>query len=586
MALDLRGNERIYRYFTLLHLTLGIIAFIVIFQNLPDEKISYLNSDYFRGNEKLYFILYFITLLASLFSLNVKILMVSEYFVLFDISFSIAAFLMLGPFEGTSIALVAIFVDIILRILKNKKRVKSLFFTFFDNFGNRLLRFSLMTLIVYLLEFNFYDLKNVKYYFALVCGALVYIIVNNLFYVPSEYFKGNSLKVFWVDTFKIDLPHTFLMFILGYYFALVSSKMGASVSFVTMLLILGTMTLIAILTKTKRELSKKVDELTILTSVSEAASSGLDILPMVESFSRKLSDALNAEGIGVVFCQPYSTTLNAVQIEGEKSRTMQLPEEEKRYQYDSLPLSEPSKKLGEALYEFLQPLETAPFMIPSSCYGIPLIYRSEPIGGMVVYSSDKKADFSKKERLLETCAHALIVGMENCFLHLQAIEDPLTGLYNRSYFLYRLKEELSYSTRHSSNFALLMIDLDEFKEVNDHLGHQVGDEVLKKIGELFRMTLRKEDVPARYGGDEFIILLLNCDEKNALEKANKIRQIISIKALPKEKAQGIQLGCTISLISSKTIGGGNDITYILKKLDNELYKAKSEGKNQVVVVSA
>lgn len=586
MIISLSGNQKFYRYYTLLHLALGIITFIVIFQNLLDEKVSYLNSDYFRGNETLYFVFYFITLLGSLFSLNVKILMVSEYFVLFDISFAIAAFLMLGPLEGTSIALIAIFVDIVLRMLRNKRRVKSLFFTFFDNFGNRLLRFSLMTLVIYFFNFNFYAIRNLKYYLAIVCAALIYIIVNNLFYVPSEYFKGNSLKVFWIDTFRIDLPHTFLMFLLGYYFALVSSKMGAWASFVTMLFILGTITLIAILTKTKRELSKKVDELTILTSVSEAASSGLDLLPMVESFSRKLSDALNAEGIGVVFCQPYSTTLNAVQIEGKKSRTMQLPEEEKRYQYDSLPLSEPSKRLGEALYEFLQPLETAPFMIPSSCYGIPLIYRAEPIGGMVVYSSDEKADFSKKEKLLETCAHALIVGMENCFLHLQAIEDPLTGLYNRSYFLYRLKEELSYSTRHSSNFALLMIDLDEFKEVNDHLGHQVGDEVLKKIGELFRMTLRKEDVPARYGGDEFIILLLNCDEKNALEKANKIKQIIYVKALPKEKAQGIQLGCTISLISSNTIGGENDITAILRKLDNELYKAKSEGKNQVVVVSS
>ncbi|NMB99444.1 MAG: GGDEF domain-containing protein, partial [Thermoanaerobaculaceae bacterium] len=192
-------------------------------------------------------------------------------------------------------------------------------------------------------------------------------------------------------------------------------------------------------------------------------------------------------------------------------------------------------------------------------------------------------DFSKRQELLETCAHALIVGMENCFLHLQAIEDPLTGLYNRSYFLYRLKEELSYSTRHSSDFALLMIDLDEFKEVNDHLGHQIGDDVLKRIGELFRMTLRKEDVPARYGGDEFIILLLNCDEKNAIEKANKIKQMISIKALPKEKSQGIQLGCSISLISSKVISGDNDITSILKKLDNALYKAKTEGKNQVIV---
>lgn len=583
MEVSLRGNEKAFRIYTLFHLALGVVFFLLVFKNAPIENISYFNSGYFKGNQGLYSAFYAITLIGSLISLQIKILMVSEYFVLFDIAFAIAAFFILGPLEGTSIALIAITVNIIQRMVKNKKRIIPLFFTFIDNTGNRLLRFSAMTSVCLLMNFNFYSNKDYQAYPTLFAIFFVYALVNNIFYVPSEYFKGNSLTLFWKDTFKIDIPHTFLMIVLGYYFALISVKMGIKVSVLTMLLILGSISLIAVLTKTKRELSRKVEELTILTTVSEAASSGLDLLPMVEGFSRKLCESLSAEGIGVVFCQPYSTTLNAVQVEGEKSRTMQLPEEEKRYQYDSLPLSEPSKKLGEALYEFLQPLETAPFLIPKSCYGIPLIYRSEPIGGMVVYSSDKKADFSKRQELLETCAHALIVGMENCFLHLQAIEDPLTGLYNRSYFLYRLKEELSYSTRHSSDFALLMIDLDEFKEVNDHLGHQIGDDVLKRIGELFRMTLRKEDVPARYGGDEFIILLLNCDEKNAIEKANKIKQMIAIKALPKEKSQGIQLGCSISLISSKVISGDNDITSILKKLDNALYKAKTEGKNQVIV---
>jgi len=584
MVKSLYGNLKAYKIYTFFHLAIGVILFLTVLKNFPFEKLSYLTGGFFKGNESFYFTFYVIVFLASLISLQIKILMVSEFFVLFDISFALAGFFVLGPLEGTSIALISTCVDIVQRILKNKKKIELLFYTFLNNFGNRLLRFAIMTLVSILLDFNFHKTQDFKVIPVILSLFLAYTIVNNIFYAPSEYFKGNSLRIFWKDTFKIDVPHTLLMFILGYYFALISIKMGERFSFVTMVLIVGSLSLIAILTRTKRELARKVEELTILTTVSEAASSGLDLLPMVESFSRKLCESMSAEGIGVVFCQPYSTILNAVQVEGEKSRTMQLPEEEKRYQYDSLPLSEPSKKLGEALYEFLQPLETAPFMIPKSCFGIPLIYRSEPIGGMVVYSSDNRADFSKKEELLETCAHALIVGMENCFLHLQAIEDPLTGLYNRSYFLYRMKEEVSYSTRHSSDFALLMIDLDEFKEVNDHLGHQVGDEVLKRIGELFRMTLRKEDVPARYGGDEFIILLINCDEKNAFEKANKIKQMISIKALPKEKAQGIQLGCSISLISSKTIGGDNDITSILKKLDKALYKAKSGGKNQIFLV--
>ncbi|NMC00446.1 MAG: hypothetical protein GYA35_09225, partial [Thermoanaerobaculaceae bacterium] len=374
MEVSLRGNEKAFRIYTLFHLALGVVFFLFVFKNAPIENISYFNSGYLKGNEGLYFAFYAITLIGSLISLQIKILMVSEYFVLFDIAFAIAAFFILGPLEGTSIALIAITVNIIQRMVKNKKRIIPLFFTFIDNTGNRLLRFSAMTSVCLLMNFNFYSNKDYQAYPALLAIFFVYALVNNIFYVPSEYFKGNSLTLFWKDTFKIDIPHTFLMIVLGYYFALISVKMGIKVSVLTMLLILGSISLIAVLTKTKRELSRKVEELTILTTVSEAASSGLDLLPMVEGFSRKLCESLSAEGIGVVFCQPYSTTLNAVQVEGEKSRTMQLPEEEKRYQYDSLPLSEPSKKLGEALYEFLQPLETAPFLIPKSCYGIPLIY--------------------------------------------------------------------------------------------------------------------------------------------------------------------------------------------------------------------
>ncbi len=439
-----------------------------------------------------------------------------------------------------------------------------------------------MTVLYVFLGGSFPPDGSVKTIALIVVVFFVYFIFNNALYAPSEYFKGNSLKVFWEDSFRIDIFHTFVMFVISYYLSVVIMKLGHGYALLSGILLLCAVVLISRLTRAEKELVKKVDELTILTSVSEASSSGLDLLPMVETFARKMCDALHAEGIGIVFKQPYSTTLFAVQVEAQKSRTKQLPTEEKSYQYESLPLSEPSSKLGSALYEFLQPLETAPFMIPPSVFGVPLIYRGEPIGGMVVYSSNANTDFSNQNELLTTCAHSLVVGMENCFLHLQAIEDPLTSLYNRSYFLYRLQEELSYSNRHDAEFCLMMLDLDDFKVVNDHLGHQAGDEVLKRIGELLRVTLRREDVPARYGGDEFIILLLDCSEQNGYEKAKKLRQLLSIRALPKEKAQGLQIGCSISMISSSALQGDYDIPTILKKLDDALYKAKAEGKNVVV----
>jgi len=586
--LDLKENKTLFKIYAVLQFLCGLIAIYFSFLISPFASDFYENCfiHFGLGGESSFYFLALLFLVSSILCLNFKVVMASNYFISFDIVFSISAFFILGPYIGTSIAVITTIVDIIARMIKLKGKTKDLLFQLFDNLGNRLLRFSAVLITANLVNYNFGTALDLRKHF--LTGLLFFIpyfIVNNLFYLPSEIFKGNKVKQFFIDTFKIDLSHTLLTFILALYLYIVTLKLSLFFTVLTLLMILGSIYLIAVIKKAHIELRKRIEGLEILTTVSEAASSGLDLLPMVEAFARKLCESLKADGIGVVFCQPYSTTLNAVQVEGEKSRTMQLPEEEKRYQYDSLPLSEPSYKLGNSLYEFLQPLETAPFMIPPSSYGIPLIYRGEPIGGVVVYSWNKERDFSSREDLLFDCTHALVVGMENCFLHLQAIEDPLTGLFNRSYFLYRLREELSYSTRHRSDFALLMMDLDDFKVVNDHLGHQMGDEVLKRIGELLRATLRKEDVPARYGGDEFIILLIDCDEENAYEKALKIRQMIGLKALPKEKSQGLNLGCSISLVSSKKFSFDRDIFSIIKKLDTALYKAKAEGKNGVVKVT-
>lgn len=588
MDKSLRGNRNAFRAYSGFNLLLGVLLWSLFFVYAPFSRdIWFKTADFNKSglSDAGFFLAIILLIIFSLACLKLKLFMASNYYISFDISFALVGFFILGPPMGAGIAVITTMFDVADRVIKAKKEKNDYLFLLFDNLGNRLLRFAFLLIVYFSLGGTFPPDSGLKTIFLFFVLTVVYFVVNNLFYAPGEYFKGNSLKVFWGDSFRIDFLHTVLMFVIAYFLSMVILTMGHGFSVLSEILVLAAIFLIGRLTRTEVELKKKVEELTILTGVSEAASSGLDLLPMVESFARKLSEAMRAEGIGIVFCQPYSTTLFAVQVEAEKSRTKQLPAEEKRYQYDSLPLSEPSVKLGGALYEFLQPLETAPFMIPPSVFGVPLIYREEPIGGMVVYSSNAKIDFSKQEELLTTCAHSLIVGMENCFLHLQAIEDPLTGLYNRSYFLYRLQEELSYSSRHSSDFSLLMIDLDDFKVVNDHLGHQAGDEVLGKIGELFRDTLRREDVPARYGGDEFIILLLNCDEKNGVEKANKIMKIISLKALPKEKARGLQIGCSISLLSSSSLKGEYDIPTIIRKLDETLYKAKAQGKNNIVIIN-
>lgn len=520
--------------------------------------------------------------IASWAAIRFKFSMSSSYFISFDIAFSTVAFLLVSPFAGAVLALFMVGVDYLYRRRSRSMARGELVAVIVGNGGNRLLRFGAVWLAYQWLGGTLPPGSDPRNAAAALGGFGVYFLVNNVFFMPVELLKGNNLRDYWREAFTEDLGLSFAICALGYLLSVVALAMGGGA-----FLLLGAFAimgswLLSKLTRTQDQLKRKVDDLMGLSKVSAAANSGLDVMPIVESFARTMAESLPVDGIGVVFYQRYATTLYLVQVEGEKSRSTYLPEE-KRFQYDQLPLSEPSERLGQRLFEFLQPLETAPFMIPASVLGLPLLHGGEPFGGIVVYSYKENVPLHERQWLLETCAQSLVMALENCFLHLQAIQDPLTGLFNRSYFLYRLEEELSYSTRHRAPFALMMLDLDDFKAVNDHLGHATGDSVIRRIGDLLRRSLRREDVPARYGGDEFTVMLLNCSLKDAMDKAERLRAILAAKALPKEEAYGLAIGCSVGILHSDRLGGDQDVPNLLRRLDKALYQAKEKGKNQVVL---
>ncbi len=523
-------------------------------------------------------------LAASFLAMRFKFGMGSNnYYVSFDISFALVALFLVSPAAGAGLALLSAGFNYFDRLRREEAPRRVIRYLSLGTSGNRLLRIGFAWIAYSAAGGSIPPQGHSTELWAALLAFVVYVGVNNVFFVPSEYLRRSDLKQFWREAVTVDLAYSFTICTLGYLLSIVAIKIGILSFLVLGVFVLAGFWLLSTLTKTQHELKNRVEDLTILSRVSSAASSDLDVMPMVESFTRSLAQWLPADGIGVVFYQRYATTIYLVQVEGEKSRSTYLPEE-RRFQYDQLPLSEPSRRLGERLFEFLQPLETAPFMIPPSVFGLPLLHGGEPFGGIVVYSYQSEVPLEKKQELLELCAQSLEVALENCFLHLQAIQDPLTGLYNRSYFLYRLEEELSFSSRHRAPFALLMIDLDDFKAVNDHLGHAMGDKVLHRIGDLLRRTLRREDVPARYGGDEFIVLLLGCKEKAAHEKAERIRSSFATQALPREEAGGLAMGCSISLLHSDHLKGEQDLPTLLRKLDEALYGAKQSGKNRVIVV--
>lgn len=151
--------------------------------------------------------------------------------------------------------------------------------------------------------------------------------------------------------------------------------------------------------------------------------------------------------------------------------------------------------------------------------------------------------------------------------------DPLTKLYNRQYLFIKLKEELNRYTRYQTTFSILMIDLDNFKAINDSFGHQKGDEILSKFGNILEISKRELDICARYGGEEFIIILPHTDKNESYKIAERLRLIII------EKFQSENL--TVSIGVSNCPECGKTIESIIKKADDSLYNSKRMGKNRV-----
>jgi diguanylate cyclase (GGDEF)-like protein/PAS domain S-box-containing protein len=161
-------------------------------------------------------------------------------------------------------------------------------------------------------------------------------------------------------------------------------------------------------------------------------------------------------------------------------------------------------------------------------------------------------------------------------LEFQAYHDPLTGLPNRALFADRLNLALARARRHQEPIAVLYADLDHLKRVNDTLGHTVGDVLLKQAAQRFRSTVREEDTVARFGGDEFVVLLGRV--KDGGVAARVAEKLISRMSEPMEVG-GHTLRVTTSIGVSSWPADGDDAETLLKNADNALYQSKEHGRN-------
>jgi len=212
--------------------------------------------------------------------------------------------------------------------------------------------------------------------------------------------------------------------------------------------------------------------------------------------------------------------------------------------------------------------------------GVPLKIESKIIGSMILQSYTDPNLYSKEDiRLMEFVSQQVATAIERKQieekLKFLSLYDPLTQLPNRVLFYDRMRQEIAYAKREKKKFALMFLDLDNFKEVNDKFGHDVGDELLREIAKRFNSLLRESDSICRLGGDEFIILLprLKNSRENTEDVVRKIFSVFSEPIKIKNNSLNIHLSIGIALFPDD----GEREEVLMKSADKAMYIAKKEG---------
>lgn len=162
----------------------------------------------------------------------------------------------------------------------------------------------------------------------------------------------------------------------------------------------------------------------------------------------------------------------------------------------------------------------------------------------------------------------------------QALRDPLTGLYNRRFLEDWIGREVNRAEHAGTSLGIIMGDIDHFKQVNDVYGHDAGDRVLKLVGETISTSLRAGDVPCRYGGEEFLILLTDISRDNLMARAEALRADIAARRIP---TGGVPLSVQMSMGLALYPEHGQTPDAVLKAADDALYSAKQAGRNRAVI---
>jgi len=219
-----------------------------------------------------------------------------------------------------------------------------------------------------------------------------------------------------------------------------------------------------------------------------------------------------------------------------------------------------------------------------SALAAPLQIGDETIGALVLYHTDRDAFAADQRRLLGRVAAQAAAVIANAMVfertQEQSLTDVLTGLPNRRYLDRQFGQELARAQRHQGRLSLLVLDMDRFKQINDGFGHQAGDRALKEVAQVLRSSLRVYDVCARFAGDEFVVVLGDCDPAQAERRRQELQ--LAIAELPFEPAPGQSLALGVSIGVASFPEDAQTADEMIAIADRRMYADKAGRKSTAI----
>jgi diguanylate cyclase (GGDEF)-like protein/PAS domain S-box-containing protein len=322
----------------------------------------------------------------------------------------------------------------------------------------------------------------------------------------------------------------------------------------------------------------------LLLKVGSKVGQSLNLRDIVENFLDNFSEMLQDRPAAVFLIQDNSDNLNLIAQRGfseDFAKRMASLKLGKGF-IGRVAVSGLSLVLSPTYYDpRFDPLILKRDNLWSLC-SVPVFARDRIQGVICVGSREQTRSVEEETQLFELLANQIGIAIDNALLYEKTVDmaftDAMTGVYNRRYLMEELKRELSRANRNKTCFSIINMDIDNLKAVNDRLGHNNGDLLLKEFGSIIQNTSRKTDIAARIGGDEFVVLT---SESNSAQSEILARRILSESNSLKIEIKGDIISLSVSIGIADYPACGGTIEEILNKSDKAMYEAKRNGKNQI-----